>query len=189
MKGNLKSDFFVVLGFGVAYLIVGVLYGIGIGGGKTVLICSIVSIVMAVIQVLEMIIDIYSKMEYKIIITMVCMLEAWRKENLGASVEEKKEKLDDFMQNQIIVENNIMKVTKPCKLAKNLLLLGGVVLFFLLMTYLNDDGNAKLADTLSIVSFSIIFISMAVQMSMRDYFAEIDQMIKSTIGAMEDENE
>ena len=34
MKGNLKSDFFVVLGFGVAYLIVGVLYGIGIGGGK-----------------------------------------------------------------------------------------------------------------------------------------------------------
>ena len=57
------------------------------------------------------------------------------------------------------------------------------------MTYLNGAGNAKLADTLSIVSFSIIFISMAVQMSMRDYFAEIDQMIKSTIGAMEDENE
>lgn len=37
-----------------------------------------------------------------------------------------------------------------------------------LMTYLNGDGNAKLADTLSIVSFSIISISMAVQMSMQE---------------------
>lgn len=188
MKDNLKADFFVVLGFGIAYLIVGVLYGIGIGGAKTVLICSIVSIVLAIIQILEMIINVYLKIEYKIIVTMVCMLEVWEKEHKEASLEDKRAKLIDFKKNQEIVDRNILKVTNLCKFVRDFLLFGGVVLFFLLMTYLND-GNAKLADTLSIISFSIIFISMAIQMSMRDYFTEIDQLIKNTIDDLENDNE
>lgn len=189
MKSNMKADFFAILGIGIAYLVVGVLYGIGIGGGKTVLICSVGSIVIAIIQVLEMIISIYTKMEYKIIVTMVFMLEVWEKEHQEATSYDKKAKVKDFKKNQEVVDKNITKVTKICRTVKNFLLLGGVLVFFMLMTYLNEDGNAKLADTLSIISFSIIFISMAVQMGMKDYFGEIDQIIKKVTNELENENE
>lgn len=159
MEEKTNYGLIFISAFGISYLFIALLRFFGyVYNGKIFLLCSMCSASFAIISILESIVS-YLKKSEKVALDKLYYFES-RKENYSTQVEytdtEKRNPSND------IHEKYIHRINKIHNL-KSCLTFTTVFIFFLFISTDFVEENAALADTLSLISFALIFIDIAIK--------------------------
>ena len=86
----------ILAGLFVAYIIIGVLYALGLGDEKTIMVTSIVAMMIALSQVVTLFVSAVNASRSKTIMASLCILQEWLQQNELTATEIKSEKIKDF---------------------------------------------------------------------------------------------
>lgn len=168
----------MIMALAIAYFIIGVINLFETVDGKVILLTSIVSLVVAIVQILDTVISALRVFEVNVLKVSIGFLNAWNLENDDKSYEEKSLKFEEYKSDQIKIHNSYEKCTKVLQWSANILLIIAMVIFVIGLSTDYIKGNAKLADTLSLFSFALMFLSFVVQTYLEKYINAIEKEIE-----------
>lgn len=93
MKTNIRYANIMIMALAIAYFIIGVINLFETVDGKVILLTSLVSLVVAIAQILDTVISALRVFEVNVLKVSIVFLNAWNLENDGKSYEEKSLKL------------------------------------------------------------------------------------------------
>lgn len=93
MKTNIRYANIMIMALAIAYFIIGVINLFETVGGKVILLTSLVSLVVAIAQILDTVISALRVFEVNALKVSIVFLNAWNLENDDKSYEEKSLKL------------------------------------------------------------------------------------------------
>lgn len=93
MKTNIRYANVMIMALAIAYFIIGVINLFETVDGKVILLTSLVSLVVAIAQILDTVISALRVFEVNVLKVSIVFLNAWNLENDGKSYEEKSLKL------------------------------------------------------------------------------------------------
>lgn len=178
MKTNIRYANIMIMALAIAYFIIGVINLFETVDGKVILLTSIVSLVVAIVQILDTVISALRVFEVNVLKVSIGFLNAWNLENDDKSYEEKSLKFEEYKSDQIKIHNSYEKCTKVLQWSANILLIIAMVIFVIGLSTDYIKGNAKLADTLSLFSFALMFLSFVVQTYLEKYINAIEKEIE-----------
>ena len=184
LRGRTKK--IIILGStALAYMIVAILYIFHIGTGKTLLICSIMSFLIGLFQLAETIILGLQKMELNIYNTSLCGQFEWNKSGEKKDSSETIKINNQYREDQKQIVNTYERIIKKIQWSEYIILSGTVIGFIVMMIYLPNDGNSRVADVVSLFAFSILFFSLTVQAYIKEFVDEISVNIKEIVEGIE----
>ena len=160
MEEKTNYGLIFISAFGFSYLIIAALRFLGyVYNGKIFLLCSMCSASFALISILESIVS-YLKKSEKVALNKLHYFESCKQGNHSTQVEytntEKRNPSND------IHEKYIRRINK-IHIWKSRLTFATIFIFFLFLSTDFVEENATLADTLSLISFALIFIDIAIK--------------------------
>ncbi len=179
----------MLTGFFVAYLIVGILYGFGVGDDKTIMVSSIVSLIIAVSQIVIALISSVNAARSKTVMTSLCIFQTWLQGSDMVSSKEKKNKLMKFNEDNKSINAEYDKKIRHLEMINCCIIIFGVVVFVILISFRQIPGNAKIADTISLISFALLFGSKAFEMANNKYTSTYEKSIDKIVMCMEEMDE
>lgn len=93
MKTNIRYANIMIMALAIAYFIIGVINLFETVDGKVILLTSLVSLVVAIAQILDTVISALRVFEVNVLKVSIVFLNAWNLENDDKSYEEKSLKL------------------------------------------------------------------------------------------------
>lgn len=186
MKSNIKYADGVFMALGLAYIILGTLNIFGRVQGKIILLCSIVSFVIAIVQILDSFISSIRVVETNVLKTSLCMLQAWYGEHMNLNKEDIKKKIGEFNSDRRNIQKRYTRLISNLCIISNIILTVSIVFFLIGVSTDFVKENTTLADTLTLFSFAIIFISLVLHTQINNYVEEFNQSLESTINMMEE---
>lgn len=187
MKSNIKYANILIIALAVAYFIIGGINFFGSVDGKVILLCSIVSLAVAIVQILDVIISALQILETKVIKVSIGLLHAWGVENEDKPHGEKVSKFEEYKEDQKKIHKKYEALTKNISRVANGILIGVLIVFILGLSTEFIKENAKLADTLSLFSFAFIFVSLTVQSYLDNYITRINVELERVFDTIEEE--
>lgn len=187
MKSNIKYANILIIAFGVAFFIIGGMNFGGIITGKVILLCSIVSLGVAIVQILDVIISAMQMIEIRVMKTSIAFLQVWGMENKNVDHSEKILKIEEYKNDQKYIYEKYETLTKKIAWIANIILAFFLIVFILGLSTDIIKENAILADSLSLFSFAFIFISLTVQNSFDKYITNISIQLEGTLKNIEKE--
>ena len=181
MQSNIKYANTLIIALAIAYFIIGGINLLGVIDGKVIFLCSIVSCVVAIIQILDTIISGLRTYEVNVLKISVGFLKAWGIENSNQTIEQKNKKIDEFKKDQKDIHNKYCVIIKRLSLATNVLLTATLIFFIFGLSTDFIEGNSKIADTLSLFSFALIFVSLTVQTYLEKCINSIETELKCVL--------
>lgn len=184
MKSNIKYADILIVALGIAYMIIGIMNLFGIIQAKIILLCSIVSFVIAIVQIMDTIASGLRIIKINIIKTSVCMLEAWHQTNKNSNIKLRQQKITEYKTDWETIGATYESIIKLICYISNGVLTGAMVFFLVGLSTDFIKGNAIVADTLTLLSFAIVFFSIVLQTHMDKYIEKMNQNIKNTLDIM-----
>lgn len=160
MEEKTNYGLIFISAFGISYLIIALLRFFGyVYNGKIFLLCSMCSASFAIISILESVVS-YLKKSETVVLNKLHHFESCEQESYSPQVEY----ADTEKQNQSdgIHKEYIRRINKLHHL-KSGLAFTTVFIFFLFLSTNFVEENSILADTLSLISFALIFIDIAIK--------------------------
>ena len=77
------------------------------------------------------------------------------------------------------------EIIKKIQWSEYIILSGTVIGFIVMVIYLPNDGNSRVADVVSLFAFSILFLSLTVQAYIKEFVDEISVNIKEIVEGIE----
>lgn len=188
MQSNIKYANTLIIAFAIAYFIIGGMNLFGFVDGKVILLCSIVSFVVAIVQILDTIISGLRIYEINVLKISVGFLKAWGIENNNKTQEHKAKKIKEFKNDQKEIHKKYGAVIKKMCILANILLIIALILFVFGLSTDIFKENGVVADTLSLFSFALIFVSLAVQIYLDKCINSIEVELKNVFGTEEGED-
>ena len=186
MQRNIRYANIMIIALAIAYFIIGAINLVDAVDGKVILLTSIVSLVVAVVQILDTIISALRVFEANVLKISIGLLNAWNLENEDKTYEEKCLKVKEYQSDQIKIHKSYAKCTKALCLSANILLIIAMVVFVIGLSTDFIKGNTKVADTLSLFSFALIFLSFTIQTYLEKYImrleSELEKILKEDEG-------
>ena len=179
----------MIIALAIAYFIIGLINLFEIVDGKVILLTSIVSLVVAIVQILDTIISALKVFEVNILKVSIGFLNAWNLENSDKTFEEKNLKIEEYKSDQIKIHKSYEKWTKVLCRTANIFLIIAMVTFVIGLSTNFINGNTKVADTLSLFSFSIMFLSFTVQTYLEKYIIRLESELEKLLKMEEKYNE
>lgn len=167
-------------------MLVAILYVLHKGTGKTLLICSIMSLLIGLVQLAETIILGLQKMEINIYNTSLCGQLEWNRSVEKKDLAETNKINNQYKENQKQIINTYERIIKKILLGEYIILSGIVIGFIIMMIYLPNEGNNRVADVISLFAFSILFFSLTVQAYIKEFVDEISINIKKIVEGIVD---
>ena len=189
MKSNIKYANILIIALAVAYFIIGGMNYFGYVGGKVILLCSIVSLAVAIVQVLDVVISALQVLETRVIKVSIGFLHAWGIENEEKSYEEKMSKSEEYKKDQKTIHKRYENIIKKISLIANGILIGVLIVFILGLSTEVIKENTKLADTLSLFSFALIFVSLTIQSYLDNYITRINLELEQLFNIIEEKED
>ena len=189
MKSNIKYANILIIALAVAYFIIGGMNFFGYVGGKVILLCSIVSLAVAIVQIMDVVISALQLLETRIIKVSIVFLHAWGVENEDKSNSEKVLKLEEYKSDQKNIHKKYENIIEKTSLIANGILIGVLIVFILGLSTEFIKENAKLADTLSLFSFALIFVSLTIQSYLDNYITRINIELEWLFNTIEEEKD
>lgn len=186
MQSNIKYTNTLIIALAITYFIIGGINLFGFIDGKVILLCSIVSFVVAVVQILDTIISGLKVYEINVLKISVGFLKAWGLENENQTQEQKSIKINEFKNDQKEIHKNYETVIKKLCILANLLLTVALILFIFGLSTDIIKGNSAVADTLSLFSFALIFVSLAVQTYLEKCINSIEAELRNVLDTDEE---
>ena len=181
MKSNIKYVDIVVIALGIAYFFIGIINIFGAISGKIILLCSIVSLVIAIVQIMDSVATYLRIIEANVIKSSVCFYKAWRFEHSLDSSDVIRIKTEEYKEDWDRIHKKFdKKVNQICR-GSNIGLTITMVFFIIGLSTDFIEGNAVAADTLTLISFAVIFLSIAFQTSMDRYIENVNKEIDNIL--------
>ncbi len=186
MKSNIRYVNCVFIGLGLAYIILSILNIFGHIQAKIILLCSIMSLIIAIVQILDLFISSSKISEINVLKTSLYILQVWYDENTNLDKKDIQKKIEEFNNDK----NNIQKkydnrIHKLC-ISSNIILTLSIIFFFIGISTDFLKENTILADTLTLFSFAIFFLSLAFNTKIDNYVEEFNQSLERIINIMEE---
>ncbi len=186
MKSNIRYVNCVFIGSGLAYIILSILNIFGHIQAKIILLCSIMSLIIAIVQILDLFISSLKISEINVLKNSLYILQAWYDEHMNLDKKDIQKKIEEFNNDR----NNIQKkydnrIHKLC-IFSNIILTLSIIFFFIEISTDFLKENTILADTLTLFSFAIIFLSLAFHKKIYIYVEEFNQSLERIINIMEE---
>lgn len=177
MKSNIKYVDILVIALGIAYFFIGIINIFGVISGKIILLCSIVSFAIAVVQIMDSVATYLRIIETNVIKSSVCFYRAWCLEHRLDSADAIRIKNEEYKEDWDRIHKKFdKKVNHICR-GSNIGLTITMVFFIIGLSTDFIKGNTVFADTLTLFSFAIIFLSIAFQTSMDRYIENVNEEI------------
>lgn len=186
MKSNIRYADGVFMALGLAYIILGTLNLFGKVQAKIILLCSIVSFVIAIVQILDSFISSIRIVETNVLKASLCMLQAWYDEHMDLNKEDIKKKISEFNRDRCDIQKRYARFISSLCIISNVILTVSIAFFLIGVSTDFVKENTALADTLTLFSFAIIFISLVLHTQMDNYVEKFNQLLESTIDMMEE---
>lgn len=156
MESQTDYGFIIIICLAVAYMLVGLLRLTGyFYDGKIILICSLCSVIFAIISIIETLVTGYKQAQKSLLSQM---------------------ESDNY--NYAEIQKNYTKKINWLHKLKNFLLFITMTLFFFLMPTDFINENSTLADGLSLLSFSLILMDISLKMYLEKIIVEFKIWIK-----------
>lgn len=175
MDSNIRYANVLVIALSISYAIIGVVNLIKPIDGKVILLTAIVSLVVAIVQIIDTIISALKAFEINVLKVSIGFLQAWSLENSDKSYEDKNEKSKEFRDDHREIHKSFGKSIRLLRLIANVLLIISMVIFVIGLTTNVIKQNTKVADTLSLFSFALMFLSFTVQTYLEKYINAIEK--------------
>ena len=186
MKSNIRYADILFIALAISYFILGILNELGKVSGKIILLCSIVSFVIAIVQMVDFVISALKMVEINVIKTSFLMLQAWYYEHKDISEKNFKNKMNEFRQDRDVMHKKYTLLIKILSIISNITLICIMVIFLIGLSTDYFKENSIVADTLTLFSFAIIFLSLLLHTYLDNYIDKFNQLIESTIKVMEE---
>lgn len=185
MKSNIKYANLLFMALGIAYVILGVLNLFGKVSGKIILLCSIFSFVVSLVQIMDSIISILKIIEVNVLKVSLCVLQAWYYENMDLEKNEMEKKIKEFNQDKSVIQRKYSTIVNRLSKGSNAILICTMV--FILIGLSTDfvKESSVIADSLTLISFALIFINLLLHTYLDSYIEKFNQQIDYTINIME----
>lgn len=188
MQSNIKYANILMVALAIAYSIIGVINLFGFIDAKVILLCSIVSFAIAVVQILDTIISGLKVYEVNVLKVSIGLLKAWGIENEKEIPEKKALKINEFKKDQKEIYKKYESIiNKMCRIANGFLMIALIIFIFGLSTDI-IKGNSLVADTLSLFSFALIFLSLVIQSYLEKSINDIEIEIKNILYSDEEDS-
>lgn len=116
-------------------------------------------------------------------------MHAWGVENEDKSNSEKVLKLEEYKSDQKNIHKKYENIIEKTSLIANGILIGVLIVFILGLSTEFIKENAKLADTLSLFSFALIFVSLTIQSYLDNYITRINIELERLFNTIEEEKD
>ena len=186
MELKIKYSDGLIIAFSISYIFIGIINLFGLIDSKIILLCSIVAFLVAIIQIFELLIAVFRVMETCVIKLLLGTLEAWGTEHSNEDIFVRNNKIKEFNENCEVVRKKYSKYVKRIQFTSNLLFISALVLLFVGMATDFIKGNSILADTLSLFSFALIFISVILQSYIEQYIRRVKEHADKVVRMIED---
>ena len=160
MKSNIKYADVIFIALGIAYVILSILNMFGKVQGKIILLCSIVSFVVSLVQIMDSIISVLKIIEVNVLKVSLCVLQAWYYENMGLEEKEMKKKIKEFNQDKSVIQGKYSTMINRLSIGSNAILTCTMMFFIIGLSTDFVKESSVIADSLTLISFAIIFISL-----------------------------
>lgn len=181
MQTNIRYANIMIIALAIAYFIIGVINLFDTVDGKVILLTSIVSLVVAIVQILDTVISALKVFEVNILKVSIGFLNAWNLENGDKTFEEKNLKFEEYKSDQIKIHKSYEKCTKVLCRSANILLIIAIVIFVIGLSTDFIKGNTKVADTLSLFSFALMFFSFTIQTYLEKYIMQLEKELEKLL--------
>ncbi len=101
------------------------------------------------------------------------------------NVDRKNNKNNQYREDQKQIVNTYERIIKKIRWLEYIVLSGTVIGFIVMVIYLPNDGNSRVADVVSLFSFAILFFSLTFQAYIREFVDEISINIKKIVEGIE----
>ena len=105
MKSNIKYADILFIALGIAYVMLSILNMFGKVQGKIILLCSIVSFVVSLVQIMDSIISVLKIIEVNVLKVSLCVLQAWYYEHMDLEKREMEKKIKEFNQDKSVIQS------------------------------------------------------------------------------------
>lgn len=185
MKSNIKYADVIFIALGIAYVILSILNMFGKVQGKIILLCSIVSFVVSLVQIMDSIISVLKIIEVNVLKVSLCVLQAWYYENMGLEKKEMEKKIKEFNQDKSVIQGKYSTMINRLSIGSNAILTCTMIFFIIGLSTDFVKESSVIADSLTLISFAIIFISLVLHTYLDNYIEKFNQQIDYTINIME----
>ena len=151
-----------MISFAIAYFIIGILNPFGVVSNKVVLLCSVVSLVVAFSQILDSIAIYMELMERKVLKTSLNILVQIQNQNTIDDSNIMKNKIIKFQNDKRKIHNRYRKRINCIVKYSNRFLTSAIIIFIVGMAVDQEIDCTVISDTASLISFSLIFAGIAV---------------------------
>lgn len=186
MKSNIKYADVLFIALGIAYVILGILNMFGKVQGKIILLCSIVSFVVSLVQIMDSIISVLKIIEVNVLKASLCVLQAWYCENINLEKGEIEKKIEEFNRDKNVIQRKYSTIINRLSRGSNVVLTCIMIFFLIGLSTDFVRENPVIADSLTLISFAIIFISLVLHTYLDGYIEKFNQQIDYTINIMEE---
>lgn len=107
MKSNIRYADVLFIALGIAYVILSILNMFGKVQGKIILLCSIVSFIVSLVQIMDSIISVLKIIEVNVLKVSLCVLQAWHYEHIDLEKLEKEQ--EDSISSKDVSEDWMMR--------------------------------------------------------------------------------
>lgn len=177
LKTHINYSGILIASFAGAYFVIGVLNIFGLISNKVVLFCSIVSLIVAISQVLDSIAICMEMMERNVLKkSLYILIQVYEQDVLINSVTIK-DKIRSFNADKDIIHEQYAKKINCIVKCSNMILTIALTLFIVGMAIDIELECGVIADTASLFSFAFIFFSI----SLNDYLDNKIKILNSEI--------
>ena len=186
MRSNIKYANILIIAIAIAYFIIGGMNYFGMIDGKVILLCSILSLAVAIVQILDVFISGLQIMEINVIKSSIKILDVWGMKNENETHSGTEKTIEAYKRDHKFIHKKYEKLIKKLSRLANIVLASAMVIFILGLSTNCIGANAKLADTLSLFSFALIFVSLTVQYYLESYISSIVIELENISDSMEE---
>lgn len=186
MKSSIKYADVLFIALGIAYVTLGILNIFGKVQGKIILLCSIVSFVVSLVQIMDSIISVLKIIELNVLKTLLCVLQAWYYEHIDIEKREIEKKVEEFNRDKSVIQSKYSILINRLSRGSNIILTCTMVFFLIGLSTDFVRESTVIADSLTLISFAIIFISLVLHTYLDSYIDKFNQQINCTINIMEE---
>ena len=186
MKSNIRYADVLFIALGIAYVILSILNMFGKVQGKIILLCSIVSFIVSLVQIMDSIISVLKIIEVNVLKVSLCMLQAWHYEHIDLEKKEVEQKITEFNRDKSVIQSKYSTMINRLSKVSNAILTCTMIFFLIGLSTDFVKESPIIADSLTLISFAIIFITLVLHTYLDSYIEKFNQQIDYTINIMEE---
>jgi len=185
LKTRINYSNILIISFAGAYFIIAILNPFGFIPNKVVLLCSAVSLIVAVSQILDSIAICMELMEKKVLQKSLQILIQIRKQNVADDSITMQNKIFSFREDKNKIHEQYAKKINHITKWSNGLLTTALILFIIGMAINIEIDCGVISDTASLISFSLIFLSIFLNDYLNTKINNFDSEMQRELNKME----